>query len=163
MVKLFLFVGLGAALFCGNIAAQDGELGLGIILGEPTGLSAKLWKTDTTAIDGAVAWSLSGRDALLLHVDYLFHNFNLFNVEKGKLPFYYGFGGRIKVEEDTTNKNGVTNNGDTRVGIRVPVGISYIFADAPVDIFLEIVPVLDLAPDTDFDLDVGIGVRYFLK
>jgi hypothetical protein len=32
---------------------------------------------------------------------------------------------------------------------------------APVEIFLEIVPGLDLIPGTDFDLDGAIGARYY--
>ena len=38
-----------------NIHAQDKGTGLGIIVGEPTGFSAKHWLTNTTAIDGAIA------------------------------------------------------------------------------------------------------------
>jgi hypothetical protein len=37
------------------------------------------------------------------------------------------------------------------------------FADAPVDIFLELVPILDLAPETDFDLGGGIGARFWFN
>jgi len=47
------------------------------------------------------------------------------------------------------------------VGLRIPVGLEYIFSGERVDIFLEIVPLLDLVPDTDFSLNGGIGVRYF--
>lgn len=33
----------------GSSFGQNGDIGLGIILGEPTGLSAKLWTAKTTA------------------------------------------------------------------------------------------------------------------
>jgi hypothetical protein len=73
-------------------------------------------------------------------------------VDKGRLPFYYGIGGRIKFAE---------NNNDDFIGVRVPFGLAYIFATAPVDIFFELVPILDLAPDTDFDFNAALGARYF--
>jgi hypothetical protein len=108
----------------------------------------KLWTSNTTAIDGATAWSFGDKDALHLHVDYLVHNFDLLKAKQGKLPLYYGIGGRIKFENDS------------KVGIRIPVGMNYILSEAPLDIFFEIVPLLDLAPGTEFDLNGAIGIRY---
>ena len=47
------------------------------------------------------------------------------------------------------------------LGVRFPVGIAYLFDGAPVDVFLEVVPTLNLIPDTDVDLDAAIGARYW--
>jgi hypothetical protein len=63
---------------------------------------------------------------------------------------YFGIGGRI-----------IFQSNDTNLGIRVPVGLDYLFSSAPVDIFLEVVPILDLTPSTDLDFGGGIGVRYW--
>jgi len=154
MTKKIIFLGLVTVLLCSSAAAQDRKFGLGIVLGEPTGLSAKLWTGKSTAIDGALAWSFGSfgeQSAVYLHADYLFHNFNLIKVEKGQLPIYYGIGARVML----------ANN--IGVGVRVPIGLEYLFANAPVDIFLEIVPVLDLVPATSFRVNAGLGVRYFFK
>ena len=132
-----------------GLAAQNSGLGIGIILGEPTGLGFKYWTGESSAFDGAVAWSFVKVDALHLHGDMLFHNPDLIKVSQGALPVYYGIGARIKLEEKS------------KIGIRIPVGLSYQFAKAPFDIFLEIVPLLELAPATDFDLNFAIGVRYY--
>jgi hypothetical protein len=131
------------------IFAQNQGTGLGIILGEPTGLCFKNWIGNRTAIDFAVAWSFGKNDSLHLHADYLFHSFNLFKVKKGQLPFYYGIGGRIKAKSES------------RIGIRIPVGICYIFEKTPLDIFLEIGPVFDLVPNTDFWFTSVVGMRYY--
>ena len=153
MIKCLLFLISTSILLGGSAsAAGDRDFGLGIILGEPTGISGKLWTGGRSAVDGAVAWSTDRNSALHLHVDYLLHDFALITVEEGRLPFYYGIGGRIKFSE---------NNSDDFIGIRVPIGLEYIFAAARVDIFFEIVPILDLAPDTDFDFNAAIGARYF--
>ncbi len=132
-----------------GLAAQNSGLGAGIIVGEPTGLSFKYWTGESTAFDGAVAWSFGKEDALHLHADMLFHNPDLIKVSQGSLPVYYGIGARIRLEEKS------------KLGVRIPVGIAYQFAKAPFDVFLEIVPLLDLVPATDFGLNAAIGVRYY--
>jgi len=58
MVRLVVILALLVILFfCTPTVAQDRGFGLGIIVGEPTGLSFKKWSGDTTAIGGAIAWS----------------------------------------------------------------------------------------------------------
>jgi len=135
-------------IFAGSAAAQ-GNFGLGIILGEPTGVSAKLWLTDRTAVDMAAAWSFSDEEAFHLHADYLLHNFDLISVSQGRLPIHFGVGARVKFEDES------------KLGVRVPVGLTYIFDGAPLDIFFEIVPILDLIPDTEFDANAAIGIRFY--
>jgi hypothetical protein len=130
--------------------AHAGPFGLGMIIGEPTGLSAKLGIGRENAVDGALAWSLDDDDDVQVHADYLFHNYTLLRVEEGKLPLYFGIGGRLRLLEDR----------DDRVGIRFPVGLEYIFASAPFEVFVEIAGILDLTPDTDFEVNGGLGVRY---
>ncbi len=134
-----------------STSAQDRGFGLGIILGEPTGVSGKLWTSGENAFDFAAAWSFKGDGHLLLQADYVWHIFRLIPVSSGKLPFYVGVGGRVVFADDAT------------IGVRVPLGLDYMFADAPVDIFVELVPILDLAPSTDFDFNGGIGARFWFK
>ena len=50
---------------------------------------------------------------------------------------------------------------DVFLGARVPIGLAYIFAEDKLDVFLETVPVMNLFPSTDFDLNAAIGIRYF--
>jgi hypothetical protein len=75
--------------------------------------------------------------------------YDLFRPEKGRLPWYYGIGGRV-----------VT--GDKAVlGVRIPLGLVYELASDPIDLFVEIVPVLDVAPSTGFRLNGAIGGRFW--
>lgn len=144
-----LLILLVSGLFALNVMAQGDGFGLGVILGEPTGLSGKYWVSEKSAIDGGVAWSMYDEGSLHLHADYLFHAFNLINVSKGQLPLYFGLGARVKLADDV------------RFGARIPVGLDYLFEDAPLDIFLEIVPILDLVPATAFNMNGAIGIRYW--
>jgi len=137
--------------FAGPAAAQGNGVGLGVILGEPPGLSLKFWQSRTTAIDFAGAWSFADNTAFHLHGDVLFHKFDLLHVDKGQLPFYFGIGGRLKF-----------NDNDTLVGIRIPLGLDYLFGGGtPLDVFVEVVPIVDVAPSTDASLNGSIGLRYW--
>ncbi len=128
-------------------------IGVGAIFGEPTGLNVKGWISDQSAIDGAVAYSFRRPHSLDVYGDYLWHNFDLLPVSRGKLPVYFGVGGRLRVEEHR----------DTRFGVRIPVGISYMFDSVPLDLFAEIAPVLDVTPSVRGAIEGGIGVRYWFR
>jgi hypothetical protein len=138
-----------AMLTMGQVIAQDVGFGLGIIAGEPTGISGKYWSDNTTAVDAAVAWSFEKKGFFQIHADYLYHSFDLIKVKSGNLPVYYGVGGSFKL------------NSDDELAVRIPVGLNYHFPNAPVDIFVEIVPMLDLVPDSDFGMNGAVGIRYF--
>lgn len=129
--------------------APAGDFGAGIILGEPTGLTAKLWIGRKTAVDAAVAWSFSEDEALYLHANYLYHFFHDNPDLPEALSAYIGAGGKIVFRSDT------------ELGIRVPVGLSYLLGQVPIEVFLEVAPGVLLIPETDADIGAGIGVRYF--
>lgn len=134
-------------------AQAQNEFGVGVMLGEPSGLSAKQWISRTTAIDAGFAWSFANDTNIQLHADYLHHRVYLFETDdyEGRIPVYYGLGGRIVLGDEST------------VGIRFPVGVGKTFRDYPVELFLEIVPILDIAPNSDFAINAAIGARYYIN
>lgn len=145
-----------ALSYTSSQAANKG-FGLGVIVGDPTGISGKLQLTDRQAITGAVAWSFRGKTTLHIHGDYLLYHDLSGNV-KGELKqnlktmrpyFHYGIGGRLRDEAED------------KISIRFPLGITGQFNNAPVDLFFEIVPLLDLTPATEFDLNIAIGSRFY--
>ena len=147
-ISLFVFTMLLAT------SAHGQGFGVGIIAGNPTGLSVKKWLENGNAIDGAAAWSFEGDGAVQLHADYLWHHHLAALPER--MPLYCGVGGRLAIEDD-----GRRHNGDTRAGVRIPLGVTYLFEAAPLDIFVEVVPTLDVAPRTDLELDAAIGLRFY--
>ena len=153
-----LFLTLFLVVFTGQkLAAQDSGIGVGIIVGEPTGLSFKYWLGGGSAIDAALAWSLEGRNSFSIHGDYLRH-FELIEVESGHLPFYAGLGVRMRFLED---RPGNDDNDNFRLGVRIPLGIAYLFEDIPLELFLEVVPTLDLITSTEFDMNFGVSGRWY--
>src|SRR5258708_6964439 len=103
-----------------------GRFGVGVILGEPTGASLKYWLNDTMAIDGAFGASSRDNTQFYMHGDVLWHKFDLIPVSQGRLPLYFGVGGLVRFRD---------NNHSDEVGVRVPVGLSYMFDNIPVDVF----------------------------
>ncbi|MEJ2616343.1 MAG: hypothetical protein P8Z35_15410, partial [Ignavibacteriaceae bacterium] len=61
-----IFLAAALLLIINSTNAQNRNFGLGIILGEPTGLSAKLTVNHINAFDFAAAWSFKDRGNLLL-------------------------------------------------------------------------------------------------
>jgi hypothetical protein len=61
---------LFAFLLMAGTASGGQGIGLGVILGEPTGVSFKAWIDNRTAIDAAAAWSFSENDSFQFHTDY---------------------------------------------------------------------------------------------
>jgi hypothetical protein len=151
-----LIFGLIAALAIASAApatAQDTKhVGVGFIVGEPTGLDAKFFLNNENALEFGLAWSLSGDNELRVQGDYLWHRYDLIELSNGdEMPFFFGVGLRwVSVDEF-----------DDVFGIRFPIGLAYMFTNYPFDIFAEIVPILDLTPDTDFDLEGAIGARFW--
>lgn len=148
-LTLIIFT-IGLSLFFSNADAQSrpGNTELGIILGEPTGISLKMWQTNSTAIDAAVAWSFGRHESVHIHANYLIHTD--LEADQGSFMFYYGLGARAVFADDP------------RFGARVPVGLQYIIPSTRLSLFFEVAPTFDLIPATKFGVNGGIGIRYFL-
>lgn len=142
--------------------AQDSGFGLGVIIGEPTGISAKLWTSPVNAFDFGLGWSIGGDrigkykgdydggSRVHFHMDYLWHAFDAIHSTE-RFPLYYGVGGRIN--------SGAGYN--SSIAVRGVFGIAWLPHNTPIDVFLELVPSLQLTSTTGFAIDAGIGVRYF--
>src|SRR6185369_16680801 len=74
--------------------ADKGTFGVGIILGEPTGITAKLYLQDDQAIQAALGFAFIG-NGLHAHVDYVFHPVILQTRDSFVLPLYAGSGIRM--------------------------------------------------------------------
>jgi len=136
----------------GRLSQGQSIIGGGLLFGEPTGLSAKLWFVETGfAVDAAVAWSFQTESTLYLHAGGLFH-LALIETEGGRyLIPYVGLG--------VNNRYG----DETRVGLRLPVGLSIMpFVQFPLEFFAELAPGIGVFPGTDPDFGAGLGVRFYM-
>ncbi len=159
---LYAFLFLFFLIISVTINGQTRKFGLGVIIGEPTGVSAKLWTSNTNALAFGVGWSVEGYringfdsdydnvTRTHIHADYLWHSFYAIS-PNGQFPLYYGIGGRI-------------NTGPQYSGtfaVRGIIGIEWLPRNTPLDIFIEVVPSLQLVSSTGIGIDAGIGARFF--
>jgi hypothetical protein len=149
-------------LLAAGTSAQERRFGLGVILGEPTGVSAKLWVSPLKAFDFGLGWSVggdrisdynggyNGGSRVHFHMDYLWHWFEAIHSTE-RFPLYTGIGGRINTGA------GYDNSG----AVRGVLGIEWLPHNAPIDVFLELVPSLEVVPSTGFGIDAALGARFY--
>ena len=144
MTVMVVLIAMGAA------APAVAQTSVGVMLGEPSGLSAKQWIGDNSAVDLAVAWSFLAGGSFYVHVDYQQH-FDDFDIDEGDLHWFVGGGAKMAVSSSALS-----------LGVRVPLGLFYVFEDVPIELFLEVAPGIDLFPAFLINGGGGIGVRYRL-
>lgn len=157
----------------GHGYAAHKKFGLGLELGEPDGLNGKVFVRPTGAIDFGLGYIYDHYyygDGLHIYADYLWHPAVLTNTPSFALPFYIGVG--LRLWDFSYCVNNVCDYDGSAVGIRVPIGLSFDFKNAPIDIFMQVIPVLDfLSGDyymrydhrEHFGIDGSLGIRFWFK
>lgn len=151
-------------------ATGDGshKTGIGLILGEPTGLTAKFWLGSRDAIDVGLAYSYS--DYLLLYADYLFHFHGAFGSSSQfakDLTPYVGIGGELLFVTNSGSRSSrhdryFRDNSDSLgVALRIPLGIEWMIHSVPLGVFAELVPGMGIAPGTYGFIQGGVGARFY--
>jgi hypothetical protein len=143
------------------------KFGLGFEIGDPTGLTAKLWVAPTNSLDfGLGLWGYGFDDCAAGHPcnGYGYHNgtFNMdylwqSNLVRGQaqLDWHIGAGGRA-----------VWFGGCTghcfALGPRMPVGVDLMFTNpAFLEVFFELAPIFYVVPFFDFGVEGALGVRFY--
>ena len=129
-------------------AAQSGKVGVGLVLFEPSGLTAKVWLGRSTALAGGIGWSAEENHYLHLHADFLFYRHRLAGDRNLDLDFYLGAGGKI-VFRDSDN-----------AWFRFPLGVDFLLRKSPLNFFFEVVPSFNFS---DLKLFGAIGFRYIFE
>lgn len=112
---------------------------LGLMLGGPTGISAKHWLGGSDAID----IGLGTGPGLRLHADYLFGLAQLLsNTRDAKMDLYLGVGGVVGVARGWCGYYDRRRycDGDAFVGARVPIGLDITLRRVPLEFGLEFAP-----------------------
>lgn len=156
-----------AALVTGGAASaqaeeEKGAFGLGILVGEPTGVSGKLYLTDDQAIAAGVGGAVVVR-GIQVHADYLVHPWILESTDTFVLPAYIGPGLRA-----LSHDRGSGLDDAFHVGPRGTIGLLFDFRQVPLDVFVEVAGIFEYRASSDgdhrgfgFDLNAGAGVRYY--
>jgi len=138
-----------ALLMTTTLQAQpdDGSVGVGLQLGQPSGLSIGVYKPDGLGLDVLAAWDLN---------DFLYLNAHgVFSSGDGS-PFrlFYGPGAYVGLYERGNGEDQV------RVGVSATGGLSAFLG--PFEIYARVTPRLRLLESTDVAIGGGLGLRLFL-
>lgn len=148
----------------GTRGDDKGNFGVGIILGEPTGVAAKLYLQDDVALQGAVGSAFIG-GGLQIHTDYVWHPYILQSRDSFVLPFYVGPG--VRLIEYTSGRDDAGGNSTSAFafGVRGVAGLLFDFKTVPLDAFVEVAGVLEYefrsGAGFALRLNAGAGVRYY--
>lgn len=158
----------------GSSFAANKTFGLGLELGEPTGLNGKYFFGPSTALDfgvGAIYSHYYYGDGIHLYGDVLFHPTSLVSADAFELPFFVGGGLRYWSFEYCDGR--FCDYRGSAIGLRIPLGVSFDFNDIPLDIAIQLVPVLDFVTGeyydrgygdrTHFGIDFSVVIRYWFK
>jgi hypothetical protein len=149
MIKRILFFCILMVLLANVSLSQGHGLGLGLMIGEPTGISCKGWVSNSGAIQLGIGYpSLSSSYGTALSAEYLWHA-HIFRSHE-YFPLYYGLGGIFGV-----------SGGTNLMGARGVLGIAWWPHRSSIDVFLQLVPTIYFEPTSHFEFDFGFGVRYF--
>ena len=133
-------------------ALSDGVygLGLGIGAGDPTGLSFALRSESLLTLSSMIGWDFREHE-FHVHLD---NQFPLAEIQPPEsvlaMTFFSGIGGTL----DFGYESGV--------GVRVPFVAALSF-DKPMEIFIEIVPVMGVLPVIEMNLQATMGLRGWFR
>ena len=125
-----------------------GDVGLGVHIGQPTGLTVKVYNPGTS-LDILAAWDLDNFFFLNLHAIYDVH----LN-EDQTVHFYYGPGGFIGIRD---RREGLDD--DVELGVSGNFGLDVMIRKF--ELFVQATPRLALVPGTAFDMGGGLGFRVY--
>jgi hypothetical protein len=133
------------------------NLGLGVVVGSPTGLSLKYLLAKKSAFAVHAGWSFMDNPGVHLTGDYQYLFPMVIETAEGKsisdLTPYIAAGGRFRFKD-------VGEENEFHLGLRIGGGVEYLVSKF--GIFLELVPVVNLVPGTEFDLEGGLGFLFYL-
>ena len=160
------------SLFATNIMAAQTvtkstgqEFDVGLVAGEPFGLSVHIPLGHDHGLALALGDGADSNEDTHFHADYLLYNHGVFNGNTDmRLPVYVGIGALI-AEESHYERRGRTDEYENRtvVGLRVPLGLLMSLRRVPFDFFVEVAPTLEIAPNSDFEVEAALGVRYRVR
>ena len=135
---------------------EKGTIGLGLMLGEPTGITARLYLADDQAIQAGVGFAFFG-NGFQVTADYVVHPYILQIKPEYVIATYVGPGLRAI----DYSKNGDQFLG---LGLRGVAGLLFDF-QIPIDAFVEVAGVVEYKFHKDEGLGVAlnasVGARYY--
>jgi hypothetical protein len=131
-------------------------VGVGVILGDPSGLSLAFRSGEHHAVQMHFGYS-AFHDRVHLSADYLYNLVILETPDMAgvRFPIYIGVGGRFQSYGSDLRNDGAG------IGVRIPVGLALLPRSLAIDPFVELVPTILIVPETNAGLEGGVGIRLY--
>lgn len=134
-------------------SSDKGKVGIGVVLGAPTGFSVKYWESQRVAYQGSIGGMFHG--GLMISADYLVHENALRNQQ---VPFYYGAGMFLG---DAGFGGPDYSHGKLALGVRAAFGLDYLPREYPFDVAIELGPSLLLTPVVGMGVQLSVSFRFY--
>ena len=138
------------------VSVAFSQFSLGVMVGQPTGLSARLEMGGNLSLDLGAAYSFFWISGVHIHADVVYVDRSLLRISDNSIPIYFGAG----VRYIGAYWFGLSYS---TISARVPIGVLYPFhvsSDVNLEVFAEVVPTIKVYPDFNFDVSFALGVRY---
>lgn len=147
---------LVALLAVAQVETSTNTFRAGLLTGEPIGLSFFAPLGEQLAFQVELGHSISERRFLTVAADVIWRLPEVFgNVgPTGFLLPWFGFGGRLFLID--------RDHSVVVPGLRGPIGVSYLDRETPLEIYLEVVPGVEIDSAGRVSLEGGLGVRVWV-
>ncbi|MBR9976481.1 MAG: hypothetical protein KFH87_00205 [Bacteroidetes bacterium] len=162
-----LFLGLTLPVFAQGPTGKS--FGVGFSVGDPTAVSFRFWTSRENSWDAAIGTSYLGNPHV--HGDYLWHFNDAFN---SRIVSIYagvgvalGFGDKddgwvlVRYKQGRDHWFYGSRDDDLVVAAKGTFGLNIIPRNTPLDFFLELNPILGIAPGFGFDIMPALGIRFY--
>lgn len=129
--------------------SPPGDLGIGGQIGDPSGITLKLYQRPGFAYDFLAAWDLDRFFFLNAHTLYERP------IPDSPLRYFLGPGIVLGIDEDA----GPDHDSEVVVGVSGQFGVNFFVEQF--EVFLQLTPRLSVIPSTDGEIGGGVGLRYY--
>jgi hypothetical protein len=154
-------------------SSARGSFGLGVLLGQPVGLSFKLFVAPDHAFQLGLGYDLVFRDAALVTLDWVWHPVAIADTRTFELTWHVGLGGALGVwpvghdydcrapDPLQPDLPQVCRTAWVQPGARAPLGFDLRFHEIPLELYVEFAPGAFFYPVVEFLGQGGFGGRWY--
>lgn len=132
----------------------SGAVGLGGQIGEPSGLTLKVYNETAPSYDFLAAWSFTDDFFFLNAHAQWSQDLNAQNVNQG-FEWFFGPGAFIGVADQSGSQDD-----EAVLGVSGRIGLNFII-NQQFELYGQVTPRISVIPDTEGDVGGGLGFRYY--
>lgn len=149
------YLSISAVLvFLASTPVMAKSVGVGAVIGSPTGLSFNLFMNDAQSLHTILAWDLDDDEEELILASH--YTWRRKDFPEKNLGWFYGAGGRIQILDEDDPKN--REHDEFELGPSASTGLFYEYQQ--VEFFLKGNLTLNIIEETDAEVDGMVGAHF---